>query len=1332
VQPPPLACVSLPPLHAVADSRPFPRSVDKLKKSDIDEVKAMKTPPGLVKVTMQAAMIMFQIKPKMVNDPDNMGKKMKDWWGSSQGTLLADAKKLVQDLKDFDKDNIPESVINEVDPLVKDPNFTFEVVDKASKACSPICLWVHAMHTYYHVARNVEPKRQKLAAAQATLDVTMAKLAIVKASLAEVEAKIATLEANFKKANDDSVALSAEVALSSARLERANKLLGGLGGEKSRWIETVARLNADYTNLIGDALVAASTVAYLGAFTSEYRRSLVEGFQGELRRLGLPHSTGCNVVSVLADAVQVRAWNLCGLPTDQLSIENGIIMSWGRRWPLLVDPQGQSNRYIRNMGKDKAFAPNGLDVLRMNDKKFLQGLENCIRFGRWCLVENVGETLDAALEPVLLQQVFKQGGSDMIKLGDSTVPYNSDFKMYMTSSLPNPHYAPEAQVKVSLLNFTITPKGLEDQLLGVFVITELPEMEEKKNSLVLSNAKNKKELADIENKILFLLSNSKGNILDDSELIETLSVSKVKAEAIQAAVKEAENTEKEIDATRESYRATAFRASILYFTIADLSGVDPMYQYSLPWFRNLFIAGVRNSPPSEDVPTRINNLNEFFTYSVYKNVCRSLFEVHKPLFSLLITMKIMAGDGRINLDEWRFLISGVVLGSGSRIAPPNPAPEWITDKTWLEVTTLSCLPAFEGWDAAFADAALLPGFRAIFDSNDSHKVPLPGAWATKLNGLQKMCALRCIRTDKVLLAAQGFVIENMSQKFVEPPPFDLAACYEDSAPVTPLIFVLSSGSDPTRAFYNFAESVGMRSKVEGISLGQGQGVIASRLIEEALTKGGWVLLQNCHLSASWMPELERLVDAIDPEKVNRDFRLWLTSMPSGAFPVSILQNGVKMTNEPPKGLKANVRNFYFALGDDDLNATTKPTAYRKLLFGLSFFHAVVLERKRYGPLGWNRPYDFNESDREISSRQVQLFLDEYPEIPYRVLHTLTSYINYGGRVTDDKDSRTIDVILRDYFTASIVDEEYRFTPSGTYYAPTAEDDGAHKTYMDYIDGLPLNAEPEVFGLHSNADIVASLNETEGALDTLVSLQPSGGGASGGKSREDIIGETAKDIATRLPPLFDIEAIQMDYPVLYNESMNTVLAQECIRYNKLTGAMKRSLSDVQKALKGLVVMSKELDAIGAALATNKVPGAWEAKAYPSLKPLAAWVTDLVERLAFIGGWVAHGTPAVYWVSGFFFPQAFLTGTMQNYARSHSMPIDTLNYDFIYLNNAPWAGLKEKPKDGCYIRGLFLEGARFNEDLGKLDDSIPKQLYTQLPVIHLMPVQFRVPPTAGIYR
>jgi len=1353
-----------------------------LSAKDIQEVKALANPPFMVKYTIMAACIMFNIKPNMVNDPDNPGKKIKDYFNPGKTTLLSDAKQMLKMLMEYDKDNISEATIKAVQECIDYPDFNFEKVNGASRATGGICLWVRAMHTYYFVAKNVEPKRQALALAKASLAEVQAKVAKLQAELDSVEEKIRGLEASFRDANNEKERLANEVALASARLGRAHKLLGGLGGEKGRWTETVAKLNVSYTNLVGDSLLASAAIAYLGAFTPDFRKHLVESMQEELEHLKLPHTPGATLISVLADPVQVRSWTLAGLPTDNHSVENGIIMSLSRRWSLLIDPQGQANRFIKNMGKDKSLAPNGLKILRMSDGKFLQGLENGIRFGNWVLVENVGESLEASLEPVLLKQVFKQGGADMIRLGDSTVPYNSDFRMFMTSTLPNPHYAPETQVKVSLLNFTLTPKGLEDQMLGVFVVTELPELEERKSALVVGNARNKNELAAIENKILQLLSNSTGNILDDEELINTLSDSKVKSEAINAAVKEAEVTEKEIDATRESFRAVAFRSSLLYFCICSLSGVEPMYQYSLPWFQALFVASVRNSPAGkgeseeDKVLDRIKVLNDWFTYSIYKNVCRSLFEAHKPVFSLLLTISILQGDGAVDPNEWRFLLSG--LPPSANPSPlPNPAPSWITDTIWLSITNASMLTSLAGLDKDIVgDPRILEGFRSVFDDNLAHKATFPGKWG-ELSGIPRMCLLRCTRLDKVMLAAQDFVIKEIGQRFVEPPPFDLAACYEDSTTLTPLIFVLSAGSDPTRSFYAFADSLGMNGKVNAISLGQGQGGIASRMIEDAVQKGGWVLLQNCHLSLSWMPELERIVENMEPDKIHSDFRLWLTSMPTPQFPVSILQNGVKMTNEPPKGLKANIRNSFYQLNDEVMASTKKPEAFRKLLFGLAFFHAVIQERKRFGPLGWNRPYDFNESDMVISKSQMASFLDEYDFVPYRVIHFCTNYIHYGGRVTDDKDLRTIDVILRDYVLPEIVEkDDYKFTPSGIYYAPTLTEATSPsgsmlKGCLEYIESLPLNADPEVFGMHANANITCELTETESSLEILLSLQPKDGGGSSKKgdkdgpkvkTRDEIISETAGSVLAKLPPPFDVEAIQMAYPVVYHESMNTVLAQvsfvfpsrshaclylpltntfsmptlklsqECIRYNKLTATVSSSLREVVKALKGLSVMSKELDEVGTALAANKVPLLWEGKSYPSLKPLASYVSDLMDRLAFIGSWVDKGSPAVYWISGFFFPQAFFTGTMQNYARAKALPIDTLQFDYKYLCNQPWEGIAKKPDAGCYIRGLFLEGARFDEGNGLLAESIPKQLFSLMPVIHLEPRQFRQPTTSGIYR
>lgn len=213
--------------------------------------------------------------------------------------------------------------------------------------------------------------------------------------------------------------------------------------------------------------------------------------------------------------------------------------------------------------------------------------------------------------------------------------------------------------------------------------------------------------------------------------------------------------------------------------------------------------------------------------------------------------------------------------------------------------------------------------------------------------------------------------------------------------------------------------------------------------------------------------------------------------------------------------------------------------------------------------------------------------------------------------------------------------------------------------------------------------------------------------------------------------FDIEGVSLLYPVLYEESMNTVLLQECIRYNKLINAMEETLPLLLKALKGLVVMSNELEAIANSIAINQVPGLWSSVAYPSMKPCAAWVDDLMERLQFIKDWIDQGVPSVFWISGFYFPQAFLTGSLQNYARKMQLPIDTVSFNFI-LKKEAWTTLTLKPENGVYIRGLYLEGARWDATINSINDSLPKQLYTDMPVLHLDPEKDRKDPTENIYR
>ena len=772
----------------------------------------------------------------------------------------------IDNLKNYDKDNIPDKVIKSIASFMTMEEFSPAAIERSSKACTAICMWARAMYKYHFVAMGVAPKRARLKEAEDELDVVMKQLKVAKDTLKEVNDRLAQLEREYNEAVEKKDQLEKKELSCKVQLRNADKLIGGLGGEESRWMETVSRLTLLHTNVLGDVIVSAGTISYLGPFTSAFRSKLVTRWQTFLKKLSIPHTANCNLEMTLSDPVKVRSWQLCSLPSDSLSTQNALIIDNGRRWPLLIDPQGQGNRYIRSMAKVPAFAENGMDIVKLSDKSFLRTLENGIQLGRWVLLENIGETLDAAIEPILLQLKFKQGGQEVMRLGDNTIPYNNSFRFFMTTKLSNPHYNPEVQVKVSLLNFTITHSGLEEQLLGVVVAQELPDLATQKANLVIQNAAMNKQLYDIESEILLLLSKSEGNILDDTVLIETLAQSKKTSEEIKEKMSEASNIQAEIASQSEFYRPVANRASLLYFVIADLGQVDPMYQYSLPWFTQLFIRSTVIAPKSTEADIRVINLNDTFTYSVYVNICRSLFERHKLLFSFILCIAIEQGNGLINSHEYRFLLSGI---SPSRSDAPLVKTNWLEANVWSDLCSLSGLTAFAELPSLFE--ASQKEWKAVFDSSEPHRLDLPAPFE-HVSPLQKLCLLRCLRRDKIEPAMQDFISHYLNDTFIQPPAFDLRGCYNDSTVTTPLIFILSSGSDPNKDLDALADEMNMKERLKRIALGQGQGAKASSMVERAMATGEWVLLQNCHLSISWMPTLEQICEGMDPETIHPDFR----------------------------------------------------------------------------------------------------------------------------------------------------------------------------------------------------------------------------------------------------------------------------------------------------------------------------------------------------------------------------------------------------------------------------------------------------------------------------
>ncbi|TKS69211.1 Dynein heavy chain 6, axonemal [Collichthys lucidus] len=1289
------------------------QALNSLDKADISEIKVFTKPPDLVMTVMEAVCILLNYKP--------------DWAGAKQ--LLGDAN-FLRRLTDYDKDNIKPQILLKLQKYINNPDFIPEKVEKVSKACRSMCMWVRAMDLYSRVLKEVGPKRAKLAKAQEELDMTMATLMEKQQKLQEVENQIKVLQEQF----DSSVK------------EKEN-----LGDEQVRWEQSVTVFEQEIIDVVGNVFIAAACVAYYGAFTSHYRQLLIDQWMIQCQELNIPISSSFSLINILGDPFVIRQWNAEGLPRDTVSTENGILVTEGRRWPLMIDPQDQANRWIRSKE-----VKHGLKVIKLTDPNFLRTLENAIRMGM----------------PVLLEETFVAGGRTLIRLGDSDIDYDKNFRFYMTTKMANPHYLPEVCIKVTIINFTVTKSGLEDQLLSDVVRLESPHLEEQRNELIVRINADRNQLKDIEDRILKLLFTSEGNILDNEELVQTLQKSKVTSEAIKHRLEEAEATELMINSERERYRPVATRGSVLYFVIASLSEIDPMYQFSLKYFKQLFNSTIETSEKSSVLEERLQILLDQILLNSYINVSRGLFEQHKLIYSFMLCVEVMRQRGEISDAEWQHFLRGAA--SLKKDHAERPDVPWLSDFYWLTCCELEdTLPCFKDISKEITRTHIhitLGRFQASINpetwegyvselpplgESKNVKQEIRGYWNERLGAFQKLVLIKSFLEEKAVFAATEFVIVSLGKQFVENPPVDLANLYNDMSPSTPLIFILSTGSDPMGAFQRFAKERGCLDRVESISLGQGQGPIAETMIHAALKSGKWVFLQNCHLAVSWMLAMEELIKTFtEPDtSIHENFRLFLSSMPSKVFPVTVLQNSVKVTNEPPKGLRANMRRAFTEISSSFFEDHVLGRHWRKIVFGICFFHAVIQERKKFGPLGWNIRYEFNDSDRECALLNLNLYCKD-STIPWDALIYITGEITYGGRVTDAWDQRCLRTILKGFFSPQTLEPAYTFSASGIYHAPETDE---LEQYKKYIESLPIIDDPEIFGMHENANLAfqrlrgcnckISVNrdacvclflcmcvfvnmlfmclppqrqETVTLINTILDVNPRSSASHGAKSNDDIVCELAESILDKLPERLDMdEAVETlferDESGRLN-SLTTVLGQETDRFNNLLRVLRMSLITLQKAIAGLVVMSEEMDRIYTSFLNNQVPTHWTNSAYPSLKPLASWVRDLVLRTSFI----------------------------QNHARHYNLPIDELNFRFnmvpMYrdqvavceaLRTLPENSKLDmddelpEPEDGVLVHGMFMDASRWDDDNMVVEDALPRVMNAMLPVVHFEPQRNYVP-------
>ncbi|CAE8713408.1 unnamed protein product [Polarella glacialis] len=596
-----------------------------------------------------------------------------------------------------------------------------------------------------------------------------------------------------------------EVSANETRIGRVENLLANLGDQRADWAEKVGKLRGLSQLLPGDALFCALMCAHGGPLNQANRSAISERAVLCMQGGRLDFSQGSlSLAKILGSRAKLTDWHLAGLPQDPQVVENMLIMDSASTllWPFMVDPHTQGVRFVKEMsrgafGRDRQ-KENPMKIVRESDPGLLQVVTATLELGGWLLIEEVGSRLDVALLPLLERRTEEtDDGECCVRLGGSLVTWNPSFRLLLATSSPTMDLLPELAVHVTPLNFSVTLKGIEEQMLSLVISYENPDLEKRKAEVIGLRATYFRELEGAENKVLQILNDSGAAIFDDEQMISSILTTRLTWTAAEERAADVKRIEVDLDSVSISFATLAHHVSSLVNVVLSLDRMSNFYQFSLEWVKMILRPALEETRRGQSQEEQLQNAGEHCARHLYRAIAPSLCEQHRIVFGLHLALAQMLSLGRAEECDVGFLLNfgsaalpsgsltrmktSVVLEAALATLPPSDVAIFLA---------LIQLPAFTGLTTAFVSAeSEWKAWRSESIRPDKQK--LPGNWESRITPLQRLCLLAVLRPDGLPRAAAELVARELGCDRGQPPPVaGLDELLGQWPALAPVLFVL--------------------------------------------------------------------------------------------------------------------------------------------------------------------------------------------------------------------------------------------------------------------------------------------------------------------------------------------------------------------------------------------------------------------------------------------------------------------------------------------------------------------------------------------------------------